>query len=86
MKGKIGTNCIYISNLTRANEVAFIGKVQLFSGSLIILIPKTKIDLNLVCKCLNSDEFKSNYTYAGRFKIGHRQLLNASLNIPSNVC
>ena len=86
IKDKIGINCIYISNLTRANEVAFIGKVQLFSGSLIILIPKTKIDLNLVCKCLNSNEFKSDYTFAGRFKIGHRQLLNASLNIPSNVC
>ena len=35
-----------------------------------------KINLERVCDYLNSEEFKKNYKYSGRFKIGHRQLSN----------
>lgn len=69
--------CIYISNLTRNKEVAFIDTVKYFGGGLIIMIPKKDIDLKKMVEYLNSDEFKKNYTYSGRFKIGHKQLSNS---------
>jgi hypothetical protein len=34
----IDKDCIYISNLTRNSDVAFIDKVQYFGGSLIMLV------------------------------------------------
>jgi adenine-specific DNA-methyltransferase len=76
----IGKKCVFIKNMTRKNEVAFIDDVKLFGGSLIMLIPKKDIDLKKIVNYLNSDEFKINYTYAGRFKIGHKQLCNCLFN------
>ena len=72
-----GKDCIYVKTLTRSNEVAFIDKVRLFGGGLLIMIPKKKINLKKVIEKINSDAFRSNYMYSGRFKIGHKQLLNA---------
>ena len=69
--------CIYIYNLTRQNKVAFKGRVKYFGGSLIILIPKEKINLDKIISYLNSKNFKSNFMYSGRFKIGHRQISNS---------
>lgn len=77
----IGKKCIYIHTLTRKKEIAFIGRVSLFNGNLLIMIPKKQISLKKVCQYLNSNEFKDNYTYSGRFKIGHKQLSSALLNI-----
>jgi len=74
----MGKKCIYISNLTRQPEVAFIDKVQYFGGALLMLLPKEDIDLKKVVNYLNSESFKKNFTYSGRFKIGHRQLSNSS--------
>ena len=66
--------------MTRQKEVAFKGKVQYFGGSLLCLIPKTdKVDLDKVIKILNSEEFQENYKYAGRFKIGQKQVCNIIL-------
>lgn len=68
-------DCIYIRNITRNKEIAFLGKVQYFGGSLLCLIPKIiDIDLEKIIKYLNSDIFQKDYRYAGRFKIGHRQI------------
>lgn len=75
----IGKECIYVSNLTRNKEVAFIGKVEYFGGSLLMIVPKKKIDLKKIVEYLNSENFKSNYMFSGRFKIGQRQLCNASI-------
>ena len=72
----IGKECIYVSNLTRNKEVAFIGKVEYFGGSLLMMVPKKKIDLKKIVEYLNSEKFKSNYMFSGRFKIGHKQLSN----------
>lgn len=72
----IGKECIYVSNLTRNKEVAFIGKVEYFGGSLLMIVPKKKIDLKKIVEYLNSENFKSNYMFSGRFKIGHKQLSN----------
>ncbi len=72
-----GKECIYIYNLTRQDKVAFKGKVKYFGGSLIILIPKEKINLDKITSYLNSENFKSNFMYSGRFKIGHRQISNS---------
>ena len=77
----IGKNCVYVSNITRKEKVAFIGKVQYFGGGLIMMIPKADIDLDKVVNYLNSGVFKKNYMYSGRFKIGHKQLCNALYNI-----
>jgi adenine-specific DNA-methyltransferase len=65
--------------MTRQKDVAFKGKVQYFGGTLLCLIPKTNVQLDEVVKKLNSDDFKKDYMYAGRFKIGHKQLCNVCL-------
>ena len=76
-----GDNCIYILPLTRNKIISFIGKVDYFCG-LIMLRPKQKdYDLQKVNDFLNHDNFKKNYIYTGRFKIGHKQLANAFFTI-----
>ena len=78
IEDNMGKKCIYISNLTRQTEVAFIDKVQYFGGALLMLLPKEDIDLKKVVNYLNSERVKKNFTYSGTFKIGHRQLSNSS--------
>lgn len=77
-----GKECIYISNISRKKEIAFKGTVTHFGGGLIILIPKSTniINLDKLVSHLNTDEFKKNYIYSGRFKIGHKQLCNCLIN------
>ena len=79
IENNIGKKCIYVSNLTRNEEVAFEGKVEYFGGALLMLLPKQEVDLKKIVEYLNSDTFKENYTFSGRFKIGQRQLCNASI-------
>lgn len=72
--------CIYIRNITRNKEVAFMGKVQYFGGSLLCLIPKIEMaesDIQKIVIQINSTEFQKDYLYAGRFKIGHKQISTA---------
>ncbi len=73
----LGKDCIYIYNLTRKPNVSFLGKVNYFGGGLIMLKPKKKCDLNNIVSYMNSDTFKDNFTFSGRFKIGHRQICNS---------
>ena len=76
--------CIYVNNLSRSSSICFVGNVQVFSGSLLLMIPKSNsLNLHSICKYINSDSFRKNYTYSNRFKIGHKQLSNALFN-PSN--
>ncbi len=77
IKENIGKECIYIYNLTRREKIAFKGNVKFFGGGLIILIPKKDIDLDKIISYLNSDDFKKNFMFSGRFKIGHRQISNS---------
>lgn len=79
MEKNVGKDCIYISNLTRNNEVAFIDKVQYFGGSLIMLKPKKKCNLYNIVNYMNSEKFKENFMFSNRFKIGHRQICNSVL-------
>ena len=76
----INKDCIYVYNLTRQKNVAFIGKVNYFGGNLLILIPKEKVDLNKVVDFLNSNIFKNNFIFSGRFKLGHRQISNSYID------
>lgn len=69
-----GKKCIYVLNLTRKNEIAFIGNVQYFSGKLLCLIPKSNLDLEKIILYMNSDCFKKNYVYSNRFKIGQTNM------------
>jgi adenine-specific DNA-methyltransferase len=78
---KLGTKCIYISNMTRSQNVCFDDKVQYFGGSLIIMIPKQELNLKKMVEFINCDTFKNNYMYSGRFKIGHKQLCNCLFNL-----
>lgn len=73
----LGKNCIYIYNLTRKPNVAFLDKVQYFGGGLIMLTPKKKCNLNNIVSYINSNTFKDNFMFSGRFKIGHRQICNS---------
>ena len=75
--------CIYIHNLSRKKNIAFKGKVNYFGGGLLMLIPKKEIDLDIIINYLNSNQFKDNFMFSGRFKIGHRQISNSHL--PSNI-
>jgi adenine-specific DNA-methyltransferase len=83
----IGKDCIYIYNLTRIKNISFVDKVRYFGGSLIMLLPKkacpaqkncasSECNLNNIVAYLNSNAFKDNFIYSGRFKIGHRQISN----------
>ena len=65
----MGKECIYIYNLTRQAKIAFKGSVKYFGGGLIVLIPKKNINLDSILSYLNSDDFKSNFMFSGRFKI-----------------
>ena len=82
MEKNVGEDCIYVSNLTRNKEVAFVDKVQYFGGSLIMLKPKKKCNLYNIVNYLNSDKFKENFMFSNRFKIGHRQICHSVL--PNN--
>jgi adenine-specific DNA-methyltransferase len=79
MENNAGEDCVYISNLTRNKEVAFVDKVQYFGGSLIMLKPKKKCNLYNIVNYLNSEKFKENFMFSNRFKIGHRQICNSVL-------
>ena len=79
-KENYGKPCVYIHNLTRNEKVAFVGTVTLFSGNLMLMVPKIDINLSVVVDYLNSENFKKNYTFSGRFKIGHKQLCNVFLS------
>lgn len=74
-----GRPCIYVKNMTRSKEVAFVGTVQYFGGTLICIIPKpdTNPELHDIVGYLNSGAFQTNYMYSGRFKIGHKQISSA---------
>lgn len=73
----LGKDCIYIYNLTRKSNVSFLDKVNYFGGGLIMLIPKKKCNLNNIVEYINSNTFKINFMFSGRFKIGHRQICNS---------
>jgi len=82
MEKNAGKSCIYVYTLTRKETVSFVGKVQYFGGGLIMMLPKEKLtdkQLELYVNYLNSEEFKKNFTFSGRFKIGQRQLCNCQL-------
>ena len=70
-----GKDCIYVRTMTRKETVAFIGKVQYFSGALLCLVPKEEgLDLAPIVKLLNGSDVKKDYIYSGRFKIGQKQV------------
>ena len=77
VKKNVGKECIYMSNLTRKKEISFVDKVRFFGGNLIMLIPKSDINLDDIVKYFNSEDFRSNFIFSGRFKIGHRQISNS---------
>ena len=58
-----------------------------FIGSLLIMIPKDehKINLSNFVDFMNTEDYKKNYTYSGRFKIGHKQLCNSIIPPHINI-
>ena len=77
INANLDKDCIYIYNLTRKHNVSFLGKVNYFGGGLIMLKPKKKCNLNNIVSYINSNRFKENFIFSGRFKIGHRQICNS---------
>ena len=76
IRQNVGKPCIYVRNMTRSQEVAFIGTVQYFGGSLLCLIPKKTENLEKIVEFLNTKDLQKDYLYSGRFKIGHKQVCN----------
>jgi adenine-specific DNA-methyltransferase len=74
-----GKDCIYLHNMTRSDRVAFVGQVEYFGGSLLMLLPRRKMNLNGIVEFMNTETFRSNFLYSGRFKIGQGQLCKSSL-------
>ena len=76
----MGKKCIYIKNITRDSVVAFKGRVEYFGGGLLMLLSKTE-ERNILkdIEYFNSDTFKKNFIYSGRFKTGQRQVSNSCL-------
>ena len=81
IQNNLGKDCIYINNITRKPNVAFTGKVQYFGGGLIMLIPKKTCDLSHIVSYMNSQSFKENFLFSGRFKIGHRQISHSYIPV-----
>ncbi len=81
INNNLGKDCIYIYNLTRKENISFLGKVNYFGGGLIMLKPKKVCNLERIISYLNSDTFKTNFMFSGRFKIGHRQISNSYIPI-----
>jgi adenine-specific DNA-methyltransferase len=78
----LGKPCIYVRNITRNEEVAFVDIVQYFGGGLLCLIPKDEsVDLIKIVEFLNTKDLQKDYMYSGRFKIGHKQV--CSIIVPS---
>jgi len=71
-----GNPCIYLKMITRSTEVAWIGTVGYFGGSILCIIPKNETNLDSIVNYLNSAEFRSHWTSSGRFIITHRVLSN----------
>jgi adenine-specific DNA-methyltransferase len=71
-----GKPCIYIKTITRHEEIAWVGKVGYFGGSLLCMIPTKEIDLESIVTYLNGAAFRSQWTSSGRFRITHRVLSN----------
>lgn len=75
IEAAIGQPCIYVRNMTRADEVAFVSTVQLFGGSLLCLIPKEPIaEEALAAAAAAINQKREEYLYSGRFKIGQKQV------------
>jgi adenine-specific DNA-methyltransferase len=75
-----GEACIYMYNLTRKLEIAFVGAVEPFGGGLLMLRPKAAInaaELDALVEYFNSSVFRDHFTYSGRFKIGQKILSDA---------
>jgi adenine-specific DNA-methyltransferase len=75
----IGKPCIFVRNMTRNQEVAFIDTVKFFGGALLCLIPKATMseeELKKIVEFLNTKDLQKDYLYSGRFKIGHKQVCN----------
>uniref|UniRef100_A0A6C0B947 site-specific DNA-methyltransferase (adenine-specific) n=1 Tax=viral metagenome TaxID=1070528 RepID=A0A6C0B947_9ZZZZ len=82
IRDHMGKPCIYICTLTRQPKVAFLSTVQYFGAGLLMLLPKNNISANELKETvnrLNSDAFRQNFTFSGRFKIGQRQLCNCQI-------
>jgi adenine-specific DNA-methyltransferase len=76
----IGKDCIYVKNLTRHKNIAFKGIVSYFGGGILMLYPKKNVILENVVDYLNSDGFKENFLFSGRFMIGQRQISNSYIH------
>ncbi len=77
MKSMKDIPCIYAKVLTRKPNVFFIGKVQMYDGSLLCMLPKIHLStqhLENIKSFLNSEVFLKNFLYSGRYKIGQKTL------------
>jgi adenine-specific DNA-methyltransferase len=78
-----GTPCAYMRTLTRDDRVCFAGKVELYGGGLIMILPKKGVKLDALVTHLNSPQLRQQFIHSGRFKIGQRHL--TTLQVPVSL-
>ena len=75
-----GKECVFVKTLTRDKVVAFKSGLQLFGAGLLCMHPLVDgLDLDKVVAHLNGEAFRKEFVFAGRFKIGQKQLQNITL-------
>ena len=81
MENEKNKECIYVYTMTRSSKIAFKGVVNYYSANMIMLLPKNNnINIDKLIEYFNTTEFQNNFIYSGRFKIGHRILLNSKFD------
>ena len=87
MEEEKGKQCIYIYTMTRSSKIAFKGVVDYYSANMIMLLPqKNNINIDGLIDYFNTETFKKNFIYSGRFKMGHRILMNTKFDKSFVVC
>jgi len=77
-------NCIYIRTITRKLDIAKVDKLNIFGAKLIAIIPKNNdiqnTTLDNMVRYFNSDQFRKQYTKAGKFIITQNNIKNITFN------
>ena len=86
IKKNIGKPCIYVKMLTRQRQIAFVGVVQYFTGSLLMLLQKkNNIDLLFYTNFLNSTDVRQHLQCSNRIVTNLKYVSGLPVHIKNQV-